>query len=54
MSRLEVPTRIPPHNLDAERAQFMGRGRAAAPATVPASGEPFAEDAGTGNDDVPF
>src|SRR5881398_3978047 len=27
----------------AERVQFMGRGRAAAPATVAASGEPFAE-----------
>lgn len=38
----------------AERVQFMGRGRAAAPATVPASAEPFAEDAGSGNDDVPF
>ena len=38
----------------AERVQFMGRGRAAAPATVPASTEPFAEDGGSGNDDVPF
>ena len=39
----------------AERVQFMGRGRAAAPATVPASGgEPFSEDVGSGNDDVPF
>ena len=39
----------------AERVQFMGRGRAAAPATVPASAEPFAEDGGgSGNDDVPF
>ena len=38
----------------AERVQFMGRGRAAAPATVPASAEPFAEEAGSGNDDVPF
>ena len=39
----------------AERVQFMGRGRATAPATVPASAEPFAEDGGgSGNDDVPF
>ncbi len=39
----------------AERVQFMGRGRATAPATVPASAEPFAEqEAGSGNDDVPF
>jgi small subunit ribosomal protein S18 len=40
----------------AERVQFMGRGRAAAPATVAASAEPFGEDAGSGNgsDDVPF
>src|SRR6059036_4196425 len=38
----------------AERVQFMGRARAAAPATVPASGEPFAEEAGSSNDDVPF
>ena len=37
----------------AERVQFMGRGRAAAPATVPAA-ESFAEDTGSGNDDVPF
>jgi len=37
----------------AERVQFMGRARAAAPATVPAA-EPFAEEAGSGNDDVPF
>jgi single-strand DNA-binding protein len=39
----------------AERVQFMGRGRAAAPATVAASAEPFADDAASGNnDDVPF
>ena len=38
----------------AERVQFMGRARAAAPATVPAAAEPFADDAGSGNDDVPF
>jgi single-strand DNA-binding protein len=38
----------------AERVQFMGRGRATAPATVAASAEPFAEEAGSGNDDVPF
>jgi single-strand DNA-binding protein len=37
----------------AERVQFMGRGRAAAPATVPAA-ESFAEEASSGNDDVPF
>jgi len=37
----------------AERVQFMGRARAAAPATVPAA-EPFAEEAGSGSDDVPF
>jgi single-strand DNA-binding protein len=36
-----------------ERVQFMGRARAAAPATVPAA-ESFAEEAGSGNDDVPF
>jgi single-strand DNA-binding protein len=38
----------------AERVQFMGRGRAAAPATVPAGAEPFTEESGSGNDDVPF
>jgi single-strand DNA-binding protein len=38
----------------AERVQFMGRGRATAPATVPAGAEPFAEESGSGNDDVPF
>jgi single-strand DNA-binding protein len=38
----------------AERVQFMGRARAAAPATVPAGAEPFAEEPGSGNDDVPF
>jgi single-strand DNA-binding protein len=38
----------------AERVQFMGRGRAAAPATVPAA-ESFAEEGGgSSNDDVPF
>jgi single-strand DNA-binding protein len=37
----------------AERVQFMGRARATAPATVPAS-ESFAEEPGSGNDDVPF
>ena len=36
-----------------ERVQFMGRARTAAPATVPAA-ESFAEEAGSGNDDVPF
>ena len=36
-----------------ERVQFMGRARAAAPATVPAA-EPFAEEGGSGSDDVPF
>jgi single-strand DNA-binding protein len=39
----------------AERVQFMGRGRVATPATVPAV-ESFAEEGGGGsnNDDVPF
>jgi single-strand DNA-binding protein len=38
----------------AERVQFMGRGRTAAPATVPAA-ESFAEEGGgSSNDDVPF
>ncbi|PYM95725.1 MAG: single-stranded DNA-binding protein [Candidatus Rokuibacteriota bacterium] len=39
----------------AERVQFMGRGRTAAPATVPAA-ESFAEEGGASgnNDDVPF
>ena len=38
----------------AERVQFMGRGRATAPATVPAA-ESFAEEGGgSNNDDVPF
>ncbi|HBH02808.1 MAG TPA: single-stranded DNA-binding protein [Candidatus Rokubacteria bacterium] len=39
----------------AERVQFMGRGKAATPATVPAA-EPFAEEAAApgGGDDVPF
>ena len=38
----------------AERVQFMGRGRTAAPATVPAA-ESFAEEGGgSNNDDVPF
>jgi single-strand DNA-binding protein len=38
----------------AERVQFMGRGKGAAPVPVPA-GEPFAEEAsGSGEDDVPF
>src|SRR3989304_1757679 len=39
----------------AERVQFMGRGKAATPATVPAAG-PFAEEAAApgGGDDVPF
>jgi single-strand DNA-binding protein len=37
----------------AERVQFMGRGKAAAPATVPAA-ESFAEEAPGGDDDVPF
>lgn len=36
----------------AERVQFMGRGKSAAPAPV-AAGEPFAE-APAGDDDVPF
>jgi single-strand DNA-binding protein len=38
----------------AERVQFMGRGRAAAPATVPAAAEAFPDEGGSGNDDVPF
>ena len=38
----------------AEPVQYMGRGRPAAPATVPAGAEPFAEESGSGNDDVPF
>ena len=37
----------------AERVQFMGRGKAPAPAVVP-SAEPFAEEATGGADDVPF
>ena len=37
-----------------ERVQFMGRARAAAPASVPAAAESFAEDSGSANDDVPF
>ena len=38
----------------AERVQFMGRGRTAAPATVPAA-ESFAEEGGgSSNDNVPF
>src|SRR2546428_5168017 len=37
----------------AEPVQVIGRARGAAPATVPAA-EPFAEEAGSGNDDVPF
>ena len=37
----------------AERVQFLGRGKAPAPAAVP-SAEPFAEEAGGGDDDVPF
>jgi len=38
----------------AERVQFMGRGRTAAPATVPVA-ESFAEEGGgSSNDDVPF
>ena len=39
----------------AERVQFMGRGKAATPATVPAA-EPFAEEAAApgGGDEVPF
>jgi single-strand DNA-binding protein len=38
----------------AERVQFMGRGRGAAPATVPAAaGESFSEDT-PADDDVPF
>jgi len=38
----------------AERVQFMGRGRTAAPATVPAA-ESFGEEGGgSSNDDVPF
>src|SRR2546428_13172349 len=36
----------------AERVQFMGRGRAASPAAVPAA-EPFSEEA-SGDEDVPF
>jgi single-strand DNA-binding protein len=40
----------------AERVQFMGRGKAAAPAAVPAAGgESFTDDAPAGaDDDVPF
>ncbi|MBI2160569.1 MAG: single-stranded DNA-binding protein [Candidatus Rokubacteria bacterium] len=40
----------------ADRVQFMGRGKsAAAPAAVPAAGEPFAEEPRAGGgDDVPF
>jgi len=37
----------------AERVQFMGRGKTAAPATVPAA-ESFAEETTGGGDDVPF
>lgn len=37
----------------AERVQFMGRGKAAAPAAVPAA-EPFTEEPGAADDDVPF
>jgi single-strand DNA-binding protein len=37
----------------AERVQFMGRGRAASPAAVPAA-EPFSDEAPGGDDDVPF
>jgi single-strand DNA-binding protein len=37
----------------AERVQFMGRGKAAAPAAVPA-GESFSDDAPPADDDVPF
>jgi len=38
----------------AERVQFMGRGKATAPASVPAAAEPFTEEAASGDDDVPF
>ena len=37
----------------AERVQFMGRGKSAAPAAVPA-GESFSDDAPPADDDVPF
>ena len=37
----------------AERVQFLGRGKAAAPAAVPAA-EPFGEETPPGDDDVPF
>jgi single-strand DNA-binding protein len=37
----------------AERVQFMGRGKATAPAAVPA-GEAFSDDAPPADDDVPF
>jgi len=37
----------------AERVQFLGRGKTAAPAAVPAA-EPFGEDVPPGDDDVPF
>src|SRR2546428_9552008 len=36
----------------AERVQFMGRGRGAAPATVPAAAEPFSGEAAA-DEDVP-
>ena len=38
----------------ANRVQFMDRARGAAPAPVPAAGEPFAEETASGDDDVPF
>src|SRR5205814_2803881 len=38
----------------AERVQFMGRGRGAAPATVPAAAEPFSSEEAPADDDVPF
>jgi single-strand DNA-binding protein len=38
----------------AERVQFMGRGKGAAPASTPPAVEPFGDDAAGSEDDVPF
>jgi len=39
----------------AERVQFMGRGKGVAtPAAAPAPAEPFTEEPGAADDDVPF